>query len=207
MGHAILPASRSESGALRQQVGVTGVAGTKSFRRRRSWGNRTAATVAIVAPWHQPRRAMPTRGPEGHHVRARCWPVRAAPEEHRRTVAVGRNPSPRGVRCSHQRRRRANRRGGTRRIEEEGEVDHVEEAQNPISPAPERPGSSRGKAAAGRRHGGFGEVPARDKTRRERGSGSGQGLDLSRVGPGGPDWSGWTSWAQPIVWSFSYLFH
>jgi hypothetical protein len=45
-------------------------------------------------------------------------------------------------------------------IEEEGEVDHNEEVQSPISPAPERPGSGRGRAGAGRRHGGFEEVRA-----------------------------------------------
>jgi hypothetical protein len=43
-------------------------------------------------------------------------------------------------------------------IEEEGEVDDNEEAQSPISLAPERPVSGRGSAAAGRRHGGFREV-------------------------------------------------
>jgi hypothetical protein len=108
--------------------------------------------VAVVAPWHQPCRATPTQGPEGHHVRARCWLVGAAPEEHRRTAAAGRNPSPEGFGAAI--------RGGAGRIEEVGEVDHDEEAQNPISPVPERPGSGRGKAAAGRRHGGFGKVRA-----------------------------------------------
>jgi hypothetical protein len=43
-------------------------------------------------------------------------------------------------------------------IEEEGEVEHDEVDQNPTSPALERAGSGRQKAAARRRHGGFGEV-------------------------------------------------
>jgi hypothetical protein len=78
-------------------------------------------------------------------------------------------------------------------IEEEGEVDHDEEAQSPISPAPERPGSGRGRAATGRRHGGFEEVRAWEKTRRERGEvGRVEVLTRARLGlvgrisPAGP---------------------
>jgi hypothetical protein len=43
-------------------------------------------------------------------------------------------------------------------IEEEGKVEHDEADQNPTSPALERARSGREKAAARRRHGGFGEV-------------------------------------------------
>jgi hypothetical protein len=68
-------------------------------------------------------------------------------------------------------------------IEEEGEMDHDEEVQSPISPAPKRPGRGLGRAGARRRHGGFEEVHAWEETReRERGGGLSRGLDPSQVG-------------------------
>jgi hypothetical protein len=62
----------------------------------------------------------------------------------------------------------ANERGQQDQIEPGEVVDHVEAVPSPTSPALERAGSGRGRAAARRRHGGSGAPVVRTRERKMR---------------------------------------
>jgi hypothetical protein len=83
----------------------------------------------------------------------------------------------------------------------EGEVELVEADQSPTSPAPERAGDRWGHSGdAAASEGALERASGRERADRGGGRvGAGRGLDSSPTEPGKPIWSGWTSWAQPIV--------
>jgi hypothetical protein len=121
----------------RRRAAAAGRNPSRRGRRRRERENRWAELVA----WRS-RSA----GSHSSKVYSGDRSGQASPEPAQAAATLGVEE----VRGERGRARKANRK--------EGEVDDNEEAQSPISQAPERPGSGRGRAAAGRRHGGFREV-------------------------------------------------